>query len=98
MAKRDFGLRFGRYCFGSSCLSSSCLGVPRFGPSSLGAFRLSLDSHPLGSSRFITESELELGSKAQRGAGPRIVGTSISWGGSWDVSWSVSWGVSFGDS
>ena len=35
-------------------------GLPRFGPSILGAFRVGSESPPLGSSRYGTETDLEL--------------------------------------
>ena len=45
---------------GSSRCSSSRLGSPRFGPSIIGAFRVSLGSFPFDPSRFVIESDLEI--------------------------------------
>ena len=55
-----FGLRLGR--IGSVRLDAvrSVFGLPRFGPSIIGAFRVGSESPPLGSSRYGTESDLEL--------------------------------------
>ena len=58
----DDGFKQGRFGprLGSSRCSSSRLGSPRFGPSIIGAFRVSLGSFPFDPSRFVIESDLEL--------------------------------------